>query len=513
MAVKTDRSEIVEYLVNDCRADVENQSQSGNTPLHDAIILDCSNDLIELLLKKASHYDIEGSNKCTPLHFACFKGNKVVYDKLINKGANILAKDSSNRTPLSYAAESGNDNLIYDILSKSRKKFSDDVNGRDERYHDEYMNALDRNGKSPLHYAAEKGHKSSFCILLSECLRLWDADFGYFKWTDQCIKTGYDKFNSRGYIMRTLASNNRHQDIVDIIDYASDNISNSIIGLVRRNALGKVLNYLNERIRGNRSLNSVTEPLNLVNRLDYNLQPVIYYDHSYIDEKSTVKHNSIKFSTGEEELLLKQFSDAIKNKNSRWIAEHESDLSITGNKGEILLHTAALKGYLEVVKYLTSKRADIYAKDNTGKTVMHYAARGGNIEVIKYLIDQGIEVDSRSKGRKTPLQSATSSGQLPAMRYLISQGADLNATNRDQVTTLHYAAEGSSVESIEYLLSKGFDINAATHRGITPLHYATRKGSLKVISYLVEHGADVSVKGSFGNTVLHYAAERGEVEI
>ncbi|MBV0900128.1 MAG: ankyrin repeat domain-containing protein, partial [Wolbachia endosymbiont of Fragariocoptes setiger] len=249
----------------------------------------------------------------------------------------------------------------------------------------------------------------------------------------------------------------------------------------RTNGYRSAMDYkpLNRRLQHD----SNKDALNLQVKLDYSLQQVRYNN----DEPMS-----------KEELIVENLFSAMRNNDRKWLVDHESDLSVTGKGGEALLHIAALKGYLEVVKYLVSKHVDIYAKDNNGMTIMHYAALGGSIDVIKYLINKDIEIDTKSKEGRTPLHSAASAGHLPAMEYLINQGADLNATNRDQVTTLHYAVEGNNEEVIEYLLKKGFDINASTHRGKTPIHYAAKKGSLEVIKYLVKHGANVTTKASFG---------------
>ena len=53
------------------------------------------------------------------------------------------------------------------------------------------------------------------------------------------------------------------------------------------------------------------------------------------------------------------------------------------------MHTAALGGQLEVIKFLSPKlRTKVHEKDNDGLTMLHWAAKGGHCEVVRYLIEE-----------------------------------------------------------------------------------------------------------------------------
>jgi len=63
-----------------------------------------------------------------------------------------------------------------------------------------------------------------------------------------------------------------------------------------------------------------------------------------------------------------------------------------------LLHIAASKGHLDIVKYLVENGADINVKNSGQQTPLHYSCFEGHLSVVEYLISKGIEVNSRGLG-------------------------------------------------------------------------------------------------------------------
>ena len=59
----------------------------------------------------------------TPLHYACYYGNKKAMDLLLDLGANIDSVDNDNLTPLHYAVKSGNERIIKKLLVRGANKF------------------------------------------------------------------------------------------------------------------------------------------------------------------------------------------------------------------------------------------------------------------------------------------------------------------------------------------------------------------------------------------------------
>ncbi|KAH7114765.1 hypothetical protein B0J13DRAFT_488099, partial [Dactylonectria estremocensis] len=101
------------------------------------------------IYSKTTH--MEATN-FTDLMLASYYGHRVVVKLLLEKGAEIEAKDSEHgRTPLSWAAENGHEAIVKLLLEK----------GADVESKAEY-------GRTPLWWAAEHGHEAIVKLLLEK---------------------------------------------------------------------------------------------------------------------------------------------------------------------------------------------------------------------------------------------------------------------------------------------------------------------------------------------------------
>ncbi|KAG1833009.1 hypothetical protein EV424DRAFT_1342041 [Suillus variegatus] len=87
------------------------------------------------------------------------------------------------------------------------------------------------------------------------------------------------------------------------------------------------------------------------------------------------------------------------------------------------LHKAALHGHLPIITYLLPDRADVNARDADGWTALHNACSKGYLDIVRWLCEHGgiSSVDVRSKGGWTPLMNAASKGHSPVVIYLLTK--------------------------------------------------------------------------------------------
>ncbi|RYP54743.1 hypothetical protein DL768_000567 [Monosporascus sp. mg162] len=147
-------------------------------------------EIVQLLLDKGAEIDAKDKYGWTPLSRAAEKGHKEIVQLLLDKGAEIDAKNNyGRRTPLSWAAEKGHGGVVQLLLDKGAEIDAKDDHGgwtplfwAAENGHKEIVRLLLDKGaeidakdnygrRTPLSWAAEKGHKEIVLLLLDKGTR------------------------------------------------------------------------------------------------------------------------------------------------------------------------------------------------------------------------------------------------------------------------------------------------------------------------------------------------------
>eukprot|EP00004_Rigifila_ramosa_P028327 TRINITY_DN9572_c0_g1_i3.p1 TRINITY_DN9572_c0_g1~~TRINITY_DN9572_c0_g1_i3.p1 ORF type:complete len:236 (+),score=31.86 TRINITY_DN9572_c0_g1_i3:57-710(+) len=122
------------------------------SPILEAVKHNNYSRLQELLhISAAEVSTVDRETGSTPLHWAIINGSVVITSLLIDKGANVSAKNNAGYQPIHCAAELGNPRLITMLVDKGA-----DVESRN--YY----------GHTPLHCAARWGRKNVVAQLIKE---------------------------------------------------------------------------------------------------------------------------------------------------------------------------------------------------------------------------------------------------------------------------------------------------------------------------------------------------------
>ncbi|KAI3670110.1 hypothetical protein L6452_41752 [Arctium lappa] len=152
-----------------------------------------------------------------------------------------------------------------------------------------------------------------------------------------------------------------------------------------------------------------------------------------------------------------------------------------------ILHTAAARGQVEVVKHLISSFEIINSMDKQGNTPLHTAAYRGQLSTVEVLIQASpSSINSRNNAGETFLHKAVRGFQTPTFRRLDRQivlmkqlvcsktfnvEEAINARDNGGRTALHLAINGNlHSDLVELLMIVGsLDVNVRDNDGMAPL--------------------------------------------
>ncbi|KAJ6314794.1 hypothetical protein OIU78_018305 [Salix suchowensis] len=191
------------------------------------------------------------------------------------------------------------------------------------------------------------------------------------------------------------------------------------------------------------------------------------------------------------EMMNRAIHAAARGGNLTVLKELLSDctdvLSYRDKQGATILHAAAARGQVEVVKDLIASFEIINSTDNLGNTALHIAAYRGQSSVVEALIVASpLLTSSINIAGETFLHMAVSGFQNPAFRRLDRQielmkqlmsgkvfkmEDIINAKNNDGRTALHMAIIGNVHSDLTKLLmsARSINVNVRDADGMTPL--------------------------------------------
>ena len=130
--------------------------------------------VLDSLIEKGADVHAKDNNGWTPLHWASYRGNLKMAQLLIEKGADVHAKENKGWTPLHCASSKGHLEIAQLLLEK----------GAD-------MHAKENKGWTPLHLAAVNGYIEIVQVLLEKEADVNATDAYRLKPLFRALKKGY----------------------------------------------------------------------------------------------------------------------------------------------------------------------------------------------------------------------------------------------------------------------------------------------------------------------------------
>ncbi|KAA0061025.1 hypothetical protein IC582_006737 [Cucumis melo] len=174
------------------------------------------------------------------------------------------------------------------------------------------------------------------------------------------------------------------------------------------------------------------------------------------------------------------------------------------SQGSTILHTAAGRGQIEVVKNLVDSFDIITNTDGQGNTSLHVAAYRGHLAVVEFLINESPSLTSMSNYYgDTFLHLAVAGFKTPGFRRLDRQielmkrllhgkllnvQEIINLRNNDGKTALHLAVtENVQCDLVELLMSvPSINLNITDEDGFTPLELLKQQPKSPSLDILIK---------------------------
>ncbi|XP_076285654.1 uncharacterized protein LOC143211676 [Lasioglossum baleicum] len=570
-AAKSDKLEVVKYLIEEKGANVNVKDNNGQTPLHSAVDHGKLEVVRYLIEEKNANINVKDNNGQTPLHSAAKSDKLEVIKYLIEeKAANVNVKDNNGQTTLHTAAKSKKLEIVKYLIEEKHVDF----------------NVKDNSGVTPLHYAAKNDGLEVVKYLIEEKgadVNVKDndgqtplhsaADHGKLEVVRYLIEEKNANINVKDNNGRKLLHSAAKTCSLEIVKYlieekhvdfnVKDNSGVTPLHYAAKNDGLEVVKYFIEKKQVDFNVGDMYKITPLHYAAMYDGLEVVKY---LLEEKGA--NANLKDNDGITPLHYAADRGKLEVVRYFIVEGKNANINVKDNSGRTPLHFAAINGMLEIVKYLIEKGADFDIRGNYGLTPLHFAAINGKLEVVKYLIEkgakinlkvndelpleilerrghrsladsiikelterlfdavkyndfgevqglinQGVSVKVKDSDGQTLLQCAVSNGKLKVVKYLVEKGADVNVKDNSSITPLFFAARTNMVEILKHLVEKGADVNVKDSFGRTPLYFAAMTNMLEKVKYLVEKGADVNVKDNFGRTPLHSAVSNDQLEI
>jgi ankyrin repeat protein len=213
---------------------------------------------------------------------------------------------------------------------------------------------------------------------------------------------------------------------------------------------------------------------------------------------------------GDSALVIASFSG--QGTFAAFLLERGANANAAG-AGYAALHTAVLRGDLELVKALCAHGADpniritkgsqqqretnwlALSGSLAGATPFWLAAKYAEVEIMRFLAANGANPRLPANNGITPLMAIAGAGWTPTSRNRRDQGVGVDAAQ-----LLVPAGERPTWEGTRLALELGSDVNATDPNGNTALHAAVMLGYSTVVQLLVEHGGKLDIKNKAGKT-------------
>jgi len=524
-AIKLENDEIAEYLVGMKNLRVEMKCPEGKTALLHAIEKK-STAIIRLLIEKKADVSAKNNNNYTALMMAASKGEYDVVELLVEKGADVNARNNLGQTAIVSALRFDHLDTIRALIFAKAELIDIDGNNNDATYFAESEDArqLVSNGMELFaqHKKPSVEKKSDGKTLdVSELTR---KKLKKEKEKEKNLSKVFGIFIAASVLI--VAAMSIHYFFVPVkAPIYEDKLENESTTRTVEEDLGDVPSSIGEqkekysqkyrvRSRGKTGVEAVApDRKGLKLQRDSEDSSVPYY--KYIGTKSSgSSSNSATVDKGavESRKLLEAIeSNDVKTVENLLSGDVSPDSRDKDNYSA--LHLAIRKRDMRVINALINAGAGVDNLDPEGYTLLSYAINENDKKMVKYLLNKGADPNKFFGGGNLPLVFASERGFSEIALILIENEAEIDKSNSYEMNPLRAALFKNKWDTAEMLLQNDADINARNSNGYTALMLAAYGGNREIAKFLIKKGADIDLAMNEVWTALKIAEKRDHEKV
>ena len=477
---------------NNCKA----QDSEGNTPLHIALLNGAPMSKIQHIIGLTQDVNIRNKNGDSALYLACEKNMEEVGKLLLEKGADIFSTNKDNNSPLRLALKNGGKLQSWLITSRTIVstdgsgntvlhyaadwEYSDSIKTLLEKGAD--INAKNANGETCIFNAAKSNNPNIIQLLVDGGASVKDRDnlgstplhiavrWGAQKSAEKLIKLGIN-INAQNSAGKSPLAEAVIANKYEVTKYLLEN------GADPNSCDANGITILMDTIRAQ---NAQIVKLLLNYGANPNLQQIngqnAYHEAAYMGNTEII--SLIRNAGGNPLSRDKEgntpFSIVLK-KDIKVINEVlGNSYNITDSDGNSPLHIVVKnKGSTTLLRSLIERGYPLDTRNADGYTPLNYAIEAGNIAMAEILLEKGANpFQTIDKKGTNGVTIALDKSDKKMIENIVKYAAGMSDIQGN--TILHYAAKTASIEIVKNLLSYGIATNVKNVAGDTPYTVAVR---------------------------------------
>ena len=196
----------------------------------------------------------------------------------------------------------------------------------------------------------------------------------------------------------------------------------------------------------------------------------------------------------------------------QYILKAGANIETDDNSGYTALHLAVLNGFNSLTELLLNSGARTETASSRGTTPLIAAASKGNARAVELLLNAGAYIEARDDSKMTALIHATRNSCDKCVEVLLSRGASTE-TPPDIMAPLHIAICQDNRTAVKLLLEAGANPELKCKEDCTPLIHAVRMGHSNIAESLLAHRIPTEAISMDSHTAFLTAAIRGDLDM